>query len=247
MENALLVGLSRQAALRRELDIIANNVANLGTTGFKRETLLFEQYLATSARENDFPAPDQRVAFVLDRATRTDFAQGALERTGNQLDVAIDGDGFLVVETPRGERYTRNGALSRNATGEIVTSDGYRVLGEGGPIVLDPNDTDISIARDGTVSAKGGDRGRIRMVRFESDQQLSKEGGALFAANAQPLPVEVRTGLVQGTIEKSNVRPILEIGRMIEVTRAYSMLANLMSRTDELRGNAINKLAEVPA
>jgi flagellar basal-body rod protein FlgF len=247
MENALLVGLSRQVALRRELDVIANNLANLGTTGFKGENVLFEQYLGSGARENNFPIPDQRVAFVVDRATRTDFAQGALEQTGNKLDVAIDGPGFLVVETPRGERYTRNGSFALAANGELVNADGNRVIGESGPIVLEPADTDITIARDGSVSTKGGERGRIKMVRFEAGQQLSKEGGNLFSTSAQPLPVEPRTSLIQGAIEKSNVRPIQEIGRMIEVTRAYTTLANLLSRTDELRGNAINKLAEVPA
>ena len=251
MENALLVGLSRQAALRRELDIIANNVANLGTTGFKRETLLFEQYLATSARENNFPAPDQRVAFVLDRATRTEFAQGPIEHTGGELDVAVEGEGFLVVETPRGERYTRNGSLSRNASGEIVTSEGYRVMGESGPLVLDPNDTQISIADDGTLSARNAgvnvEKGKIRIVRFDASPQLSKEGANLFATTSQPLPTDVRTRLLHGAIEKSNISPIREIGRMIEVTRTYTMLTNLINRTNELRGNAINKLAEVPA
>jgi flagellar basal-body rod protein FlgF len=251
MENALLVGLSRQVALRRELDIIANNVANLGTSGFKRDALLFEQHLASSARENDFPAADQRVAFVLERATRTEFAQGPIEQTRGELDVAIEGEGFLVVETPRGERYTRNGSLARNANGEIVTSEGYRVMGESGPLVLDQNDTQISIADDGTLSARNSgvnvEKGKIRIVRFDPTQPPSKEGANLFTASSPPLPAEARTRLMHGAIEKSNVSPIREIGRMIEVTRAYTMLTNLMNRTNELRGNAINKLAEVPA
>jgi flagellar basal-body rod protein FlgF len=121
------------------------------------------------------------------------------------------------------------------------------VLGDGGPITLDPNDTNISIARDGTISTPAGERGKLRLVRFENPSQLARYGDNLFSADAPPLPAEPRTRLVQGSLEKSNVRPILEIGRMIEVTRAYTTLANLMSRTDELRRSAIERLADVPA
>jgi flagellar basal-body rod protein FlgF len=247
MENSLLVGLSRQVALRRELDVIANNLANLGTTGFKGEGVLFQEFLDGQVRDHGFAAPDQRVAFVIDRATRTDFSQGPMERTGNALDVAIDGEGFLVVETDDGERFTRNGTLTVDSTGRLVTASGQAVLGDGGPIVLEPDDTEISIAPDGTVSTRDGDRGRLRVVRFENEAQLVKGGENLFAANDAPLPAEPRTRILQGMIEKSNVRPVVEMSRMIEVTRAYTTLANMMQRTDELRRNAIERLAEVPA
>ncbi|MEX0590473.1 MAG: flagellar basal-body rod protein FlgF [Xanthobacteraceae bacterium] len=248
MENALLVGLSRQVALRRELDVIANNLANLGTTGFKGENVLFEQFVSSGAHVDDFPTyVDRQVSYVLDRETHTDFSQGAFSQTGSQFDVAIDGEGFFAVETPQGDRYTRAGSFALNAAGELVTTAGYRVLGDGGPVVLDPNDTNISIARDGTISTPAGERGKLRLVRFENSAQLTKYGDNLFSSNATPLPVEPRTRLVQGSVEKSNVHPILEIGRMIEVTRAYTTLANLMSRTDELRQSAIERLADVPA
>ncbi|HEY7458674.1 MAG TPA: flagellar basal-body rod protein FlgF [Xanthobacteraceae bacterium] len=248
MENALLVGLSRQVTLRRELDVIANNLANLGTSGFKGENVLFEQFLASGAREDNFESPlDRQIAFVIDRETRTDLSQGAFEQTGSALDVAIDGEGFFVIETPQGDRYTRAGGFSINATGELVTAAGYRVLGEAGPIVVDPNDTNIAIARDGTISTPAGERGKIRLVRFENPSQLTKFGDNLFSSETPPNPIDPRTRVVQGSIEKSNVRPILEIGRMIEVTRAYTTLANLMSRSDELRQAAIERLAEVPA
>jgi flagellar basal-body rod protein FlgF len=248
MENTLLVGLSRQIALRRELDVIANNVANIGTTGFKAETVLFEEYLSRGARTDQFPVPqDRRVSFVLDRETRTDLSQGAFQQTGSSLDVAIDGEGFFVVETPQGERYTRAGGFAINSTGELVTPAGYRVLGNAGPITVDPNDTEISIAQDGTISNREGERGRLRIVRFEDASQLNKQGDNLYSSDAAPLPAEPRTRLVQGSIEKSNVHPMLEMGRMIEVTRAYTSLAQLMNRTEELRRSAIERLAEVPA
>lgn len=248
MENALLVGLSRQVALRRELDVVANNLANLGTAGFKGENVLFEEYVASGARADEFSTHvDQQISYVLDRETLTDFAQGSFQQTGSQLDFALDGEGFFVVETPQGERYTRAGSFALNATGELVTSGGYRILGDGGPIVLDPNDTDISVSRDGTISTPTGELGKLRLVRFEEQAQLTRFGDNLFTSETPPVPVDARTRVVQGSIEKSNVQPIMEIGRMIEVTRAYTTLANLMSRTDELRQSAIERLADVPA
>ena len=247
MENTLLVGLSRQIALRRELDVIANNIANIGTTGFKAENVLFEEHLARGARVDHFPAPqDRRVSFVLDRETRTNLAQGPLSHTGNSLDAAIDGDGFFVVETPQGERYTRAGGFAINTAGELVTPAGYRVLGNAGPIVLDPADTEITIALDGTVSTHDEERGQLRLVRFEDASQLNKLGDSLFSSEAAPLPAEARTRVIQGSIEKSNVQAVVEMGRMIEVTRAYTSLASLMSRTEELRRSAIERLADVP-
>jgi flagellar basal-body rod protein FlgF len=248
MENTLLVGLSRQIALRRELDVIANNVANIGTTGFKAENVLFEEHLARGARIDHFPVPqDRRVSFVLDRETRTDMAQGPLAQTGNLLDVALEGDGFFAVETPQGERYTRAGGFAINSAGELVTPAGYRVLGNAGPITVDPNDTNIAIALDGTISTREGERGRLRVVRFEDPSQLVKQGDNIYSSEAAPVAADRRTRVVQGSIEKSNVRAMFEMGRMIEVTRAYTSLAQLMSRTEELRRSAIERLADVPA
>ena len=169
MQNALLVGLSRQVALARELDVVANNIANLNTTGYKADGSLFEEYLDAAARADQ---TGSRVSFVHDRGIWHDMSQGPIERTGNPLDVAIDGDGFLVVQTPRGERYTRNGAMQINATGQLVTSDGYPVLGDGGPITLQPTDRQVSISHDGTISVREGTskvdsaRGKLRLVTF---------------------------------------------------------------------------------
>jgi flagellar basal-body rod protein FlgF/flagellar basal-body rod protein FlgG len=134
MENPLLVGLSRQVALTRELEAVANNIANVNTTGFKADATVFEEFLMPVARDNQFTSADSRISFVRDRATWHDLSQGPVQRTGNPLDVAIDGNAFLVVQTAAGERYTRNGALQINANGELVTSEGDRVQGETGPI-----------------------------------------------------------------------------------------------------------------
>ena len=249
MDNALLVGMSRQVALQRELDVIANNLANLNTNGFKGESVQFQEFLSSAARANAFQPADQRLSFVQDRATITDFSQGPLTQTGGALDIAISGAGFLIVDTPAGERYTRNGSLSLNVNGELVTSEGYRVRGANGPIQFDQNDTDVFIARDGSISAVNGnqtaDRGRIRLVNFGDPQSLTKEGLSLYSApGQQPQDVTPATTLVQGAIENSNVQPVLEMSRMIEVSRAYTSLVNLMSSTDQLKQSAINKLGD---
>jgi flagellar basal-body rod protein FlgF len=255
MENALLVGLSRQVALHRELDVIANNVANLNTTGFKGDGALFEQYLMPVARDNQFAGADNRLNFVRDRATWLDLSQGPVQQTGNPLDVAIDGNGFFAVQTPNGERYTRNGALQINATGELVTSDGYRVLGESGPITFQNTDRDIVINADGSIRVREGSsaktdssRGKLRLVDFDKPQQLQKDGSSTFQANAGTSPRPATDArVVQSAIEKSNVRGVIEMTRLIEVTRSYGEVAALLQQQSDQRRNTIDKLAEVPA
>ena len=143
VENAQLVGLSRQVALRRELDVVANNVANINTTGFKADRSLFEEYLRSPAHEDNFHRADRRVSFVHDRATFHDFAAGPSEQTKNPLDIAIDGNAFLVVQTAAGERYTRDGGLQINNQGQLVTASGDAVLGTSGPIVFQPTDSSL--------------------------------------------------------------------------------------------------------
>lgn len=247
MENALLVGLSRQMAMQRELEVVANNIANLNTTGFKADGSIFQEYLMPTAREGGFAGNDGRLSFVQDRATWQDFGQGPVQQTGNTLDVAVDGPGFLTVQTPRGERYTRNGALQINAAGELVTGEGYQVLGDGGPIVFQREDHDITIGRDGSVAVPAGARGKLRLVNFAQPQQLQKDGASTFTApaGAQPQPA-TSTNVVQGAIEKSNVKAVLEMTRMIDVTRSYATIANMLQQQADLRKSAIQQLSDVP-
>lgn len=254
MQNALLVGLSRQVALGRELDVVANNIANLDTVGFKADGAVFEEYIGQTARSGNMPGTDSRVSFVQDRATWINLGQGPLDHTGNALDVAIDGSGFLAVQTPRGERYTRNGALHINATGELVTSEGYQVLGDAGPITFQPKDRNISISEDGTISVREGDnaktesqRGRLRMAGFAFPGQLQKDGSSTFMAPQNVIPqTDTTSRFVQGALEKSNVHGVVEITRMIEVTRSYTQIANMLSQQNDLKQTAIDKLAAVP-
>jgi flagellar basal-body rod protein FlgF len=254
MENALLIGLSRQNALRRELDIVANNIANLNTTGFKADGAVFSEYLGAGASSGSFVAGDRRVSFVQDRATWHDMSAGPLQQTGNPLDVAIDGAAFLVVQTPRGERYTRNGAFQINNSGELVTAEGYQVMGESGPITFQPKDRNIAISQDGTISVREGSnaqtesqRGQLRLVSFDQPGRLQKDGTGVFQAPAGVAPqVDKLSRVTQGSIEKSNVRSVIEMTRMIEVTRSYTHIANILSQHTDLRRSAIEKLSEVP-
>lgn len=254
MENTLLVGLSRKVTLERQMDVIANNVANINTNGFKADRSLFEEFLTSRAHEDNFVGRDRRISFVQDRGTFKDFAQGASEYTKNPLDVAIDGAGFLVVQTPAGERYTRDGGLKINNQGQLVNSSGYPVLGGSGPIVLQPTDKEITIASDGNITVLEGTnridsvRGKLRVVRFADAQKLVKEGSNLYSAgvDAAPQP-DTASKVSQGFIEKSNVNSVLEMSRMIEVTRAYTSISTMLQQQSDMRKTAIDKLAEVPA
>jgi flagellar basal-body rod protein FlgF len=254
MENALLIGLSRQMVLERQMDVVANNVANLNTTGFKADNSLFEQFLMPVARENRFNLADRQVSFVNDRGTWRNMQRGGVQVTNNPLDLAIDGDGYLVVQTAGGERYTRNGALQVNAQGQLVTADGLPVLGDNGPIVFQQTDRDVSITADGRITVVEGSatntesvRGTLRIVRFANPQQLQKEGSNLFSATGAAATPDTTSRLLQGSLEKSNVNGVIEIARMIQISRAYQQTATLLQQQSDLHKNAIHELAQVPA
>lgn len=249
MQNAFLIGLSRQVALSREMDVVANNIANIDTTGYKADGSLFEEYLSSSARTD----AGARISYVRDRGVWHDMNAGGMQRTGNPLDVAIDGDGFFTVQTPRGPRYTRNGSFKINAAGQLVTAEGDPVLAGGGPVTFQPNDRQISISPDGTISVRQGNstadsvRGTLNVVTFANPQQLQKDGGSTFKAPAGVAP-QAATGakIVQGELEKSNVRGVVEMSRMIEITRSYMQIASMLQQQSDVSQQSIDKLAAVP-
>src|SRR6266403_4437009 len=254
MENALLIGLSRHVTLERQMDVVANNIANINTTGFKADRSLFQEYLRSGAHEDNFVGQDRRVSYVTEGLSYHDFTPGPSEQTKNPLDVAIEGSGFLVVQTAAGERYTRDGNLQINNQGQLVTAAGNPVLGDSGPIVFQPTDKQVSIASDGNVTVLEGTnpldsvRGKLRVVGFAQAQNLQKEGSNLYSAGqgnaAQP---DTASKLRQGFVEKSNVNSVLEMSRMIEVTRTYTQIANMLQQQSDLQKTAIDKLADVPA
>jgi flagellar basal-body rod protein FlgF len=255
MENALLVGLSRQTTLERQLNVISNNIANVNTNGYKSDQILFEEYLTSGAHEDNFKGLDRRVSYVQDRGSYRDFAQGSMQVTSNPLDVAIDGAGLFAVQTPNGERYTRDGNFQINNLGQLVTHDGNPVLGQNGPIVFQPTDHDINISPDGTITVLEGVsrtdsiRGKLRAVNFADAQTMLKQGNNLFAAGdgAGAAQQDLKSTFRQGHVEKSNVNAVVEMSRMIEVMRTYTNIATLLQQQGDLHKTAINQLAEVPA
>ena len=247
MENAFLIGLSRQVALARELDVVANNVANVDTNGFKRRSTIFQEHLMPTARHEHFKGADKRLSYVWDRGTALNFSQGTQERTESPLDVAIQGDALLAVRSATGgERYTRNGSLGINAKGELVNSDGHVMVTDRGPLTISPTETDVKISADGSVTTSSGPRGKLKLVKVPNPQLLRNEGQNLFST-AVPLQAALPTDykLAVGSIEKSNVKAVQEISRLMELSRAYQNVASLMQRTDEIRRGAINRLADV--
>jgi flagellar basal-body rod protein FlgF len=245
MENALLVGLSAQLALRRSMDVVANNVANVSTAGFKRENPLFEQVLA-NIETSDALAPRKEVAFVRDWGVLRDLSAGPMEQTGGALDVALDGDAYFAVQTANGERFTRDGQFKMDVNGRLVTAAGDAVMGEGGEIVLPANAKDIKIAADGSISTQDGQAGRLRLVSFDNQRKLIKDGGNLYESKEPALPAQ-NARVSQGFVERSNVQGVSEITRMIEISRAYSAVSESLSQTEETLKRAVSKLGEVKA
>lgn len=249
MENAFLIGLSRQVALARELDVVANNVANVDTNGFKRRSTVFEEYLMPTARHEHFRGRDQRLSYVHDRGTALSYGAGTMERTGNPLDVAIQGDAIFAVRGPGGaERYTRNGSLGINGKGELVNSDGHVMITDQGSVTVASTETDLKIAQDGSITTSNGPRGKLKLVKVPNPQALRNEGQNLFSTAAPLQPAEPKDfRLAAGEVEKSNVKAVQEISRLMELSRSYQNVASLMQRTDEIRRSAISRLADVNA
>ena len=245
MDNTLLVALSHQIATYKSMDIIANNLANVSTPAFKRESVKFEEYVA-KMRPAEGEVGTQNVSFVKDSGVVRDLSNGRLERTGSTYDVAIQGNGYFQLETKDGTRYTRNGHFSLDAEGKLVTSAGHTVSGDGGSLTISPEDGDVLIARDGTISGQNGIIGKMKVVNFDNELELTKQGASLYATD-QPAKTVTDAQLIQGSIESSNVEAVIEISHMIEVMRAYQATSNLTQSQEDLRRRAITKLGEVAA
>jgi len=218
METAGYVTLSRQTGLWKEMQVVANNVANISTTGFRREGVVFTEMLQALPNEGG------GVAMAAARARFSDPSQGAVTQTGNQLDVAIQGNGYFLLETGEGNRLTRAGAFALNTEGEIVNPDGLRLLDSGGaPIFIPPDAANLTIAQDGTVSADGNPLAQIGVYEVNDNTALSRQQGTLFdPGEDEPVAMEAPV-VLQGFIEGSNVSPVTEMARMIEVQRTYEM------------------------
>lgn len=244
MDNALFVGLSRQMILRREMEIIANNIANMDTTGFKVESMMQKTDPAEPAVTLGGPRP---VKFVAPDGVARDFGQGVLTKTGGEFDMSIEGQGFFQVQTPQGQRYTRDGRFTTDPTGRLVTQGGHAVLdASGGEIVIDMEKGQVSVGPDGTMSQGNETVGKVGMYAFANPGALEKAGDNLFrnASNLAANPA-ADARLRQGFLEGSNVKPVIEITRMVEVSRAYESTSRMMDSEHELSRRAIERLGKL--
>lgn len=236
MDLASYVALTRQSGLLKEIQSVANNIANISTTGFRREGVVFAEVVEA------LPAEGGSVAMTSARGRYTEEAQGGLSQTGGTLDIAIEGEGFFTVLTAQGERLTRAGAFTRSADGEVVNMDGHQLLDEGGgPILIPFEARSINIAGDGSLSVDGQPVARIGLVIVEDQTQLFRETGVLFRADGGVQPLE-NGRVLQGFLEQSNVNPVAEMARMILVQRAYEYGQKLMDQDDERIRNVVRTL-----
>lgn len=235
MENAGYVTLTRQSGLMREMEIIAHNIANSATTGYRQQGLVFSEFVrAIDGNES--------LSMAAARVKKTSLAQGVLTQTGNALDLAIEGQGYFQLETPDGVRLTRAGAFNVDAAGDIVTSEGHRVLDTGGaPINVPQGQSDVQVAADGTVSLGERLLGQIGVVEPEPGADLEREAGVLFKTDAALEPSEDGK-VLQGHLEGSNVDAISQLTRMIEVQRAYEIGQKLLDMDHEQTRNALQTL-----
>lgn len=227
MDNAVYASLSRQSGLMREMRVIANNIANAETAGFRREGVIFAEYLGTTGRAGD------SLSMAHARGRQIDLRAAPMAMTNAPLDLALDGPGFFMVETPQGQALTRAGAFMLDADGGVITPDGFHLLDDGGaPIGVPPGATSLAVGADGTLSADGEPVARIGVFAVADPGTLMHRAGTLFSPAAGTIPAE-ETRIRQGFLEGSNVNPMAEMARMIEVQRAYELGQSFLAREDE--------------
>lgn len=236
MDNAIYASLTRQSGLMREMRAIANNMANANTTGFRREGVLFSEYMVP------LDGRGETLAMANSRGRMVDLEPGGMTLTNGTYDLAIEGDGFFMVQTPQGNRLTRAGAFQTNAEGEIVNPDGYQLLDDGqAPIVIPPGTRSVGIGADGTVSADGQALGKVGVFANPDPSDLRHVAGTLFETGTAAEPMD-DAKVRQGFIEESNVNPVTEIARMIEVQRAYELGQSFLDQEDQRIRQAITSL-----
>lgn len=227
MDNAAYTTLTRQSGLLAEMQVVAHNIANMATTGYRAEGVIFAEHVRALEGEAD----SLSMAHASGRAIST--LQGAFDRTGAPFHMAIEGEGFFLVETPDGQALSRAGNFLRSDTGDLVTPDGHRLLDAGGAAVFVPPDSaDVTLARDGTLSADGQPLTRVGLWRPVDPTDLNRQAGALFVTRSGVEPMDEGV-ILQGQIERSNVEPVTQIARMIEVQRAYELGQSFLDAEDQ--------------
>lgn len=227
MENSVYTTLNRQTGLLRELQTVAQNIANMATTGYRREGIVFSEFVADTGEDS----PSLSLANA--HARVSDLSQGSLFQSGGSFDIAIEGSGFFLLSTPEGERLTRAGSFTPTADGILAAPDGAPLLDSGGAPIFVPQDARaIAVGADGTLSADGLPLAQIGVWEPADPLMMSRREGVRFDPGGDVVPVEAAK-ILQGFLEKSNVDPVREFTRMIEVQRAYELGQSFLDREDE--------------
>lgn len=226
------------------MDVIANNIANANTDGYKSERMLFSDYI-TPQKAVDAPRGGGILSYTQDRATYLDHKDGALTQTGNPLDLALTGPGFFTVSTSAGPRLTRSGRFGLMPDGRIADASGNLLLDTtGNPIQLSPSDTQIRVAGDGTISSENGSAGQVGVVAVDDPNRLVPEGGKLYRATATTTAV-TQPKVNQGMVEASNVQPIAELTMMIQTQRDFQFVSQFVESEGQRQQSAIDKIIQL--
>lgn len=236
MQNATYVALSRQDALRRQMDVVAHNLANMNTTGFKGQRMLFTEFL-------ERPGMHEQVSYVQDRAVVRDTANGGMASTSNVLDFALNGNGYFTVDSASGRRYTRSGNFQLNEQRQITDVGGLPVLSDGGqPMTIPEGAKEIRLSGDGTLSTELGPVGKFNVVVFKKEQMMMEVGSGLYVSDEEPQAAPPETKVAQGMLEQSNVKPIVEMTNMMDIMRQYQQTQKMLETEHERMRTVIQRL-----
>ncbi len=238
MENPIYIGLSRQMVLQTQMDLVANNIANMNTPGYRAQNMVFKEHLSAPSGAND------ALSMVSDFGQFQVTKPGSMKKTGNPFDLALNGPGYFGIQTPDGSKYTRAGNFEINALGELVTPAGYPVASAGGGTIVVPDDGGpVKITSDGTISNSNGEIAKLMVVEFENEQALDPEGDNLYGTDEQGTPSEITT-VTQGAIEGSNVQPVQEMTQMIRVLREFQMVQKSLQSEHDRQRSVIQRLTK---
>ena len=246
MENSTYIALSRMDAQQRAMSVVADNMSNASTVGYKRENVLFSDFLSHQHGSKQAEGADTE-SYTQDRATYRDFQQGDMQSTGNPLDLALGGEGYFQVRTANGVRLTRAGRFEEQQDGAVVDESRNALLDrDGQPIVIPQTDHRITISADGVISTETGEQGQIGIVTAQDDNKLQAEGSRLLRTD-QPTTAVERPNIVQGMVESSNVQMMTEVTKMMEIQRNFQFMAQFVDAEATRQKNAIDKIVQVSA
>ncbi|MEZ5815115.1 MAG: flagellar basal-body rod protein FlgF [Alphaproteobacteria bacterium] len=245
MENSIYLALSKQLVQQTNMQIIANNVANANTAGFRAQNIIFEEFLVDPRGKTTDDAAGDPLSFVYNRAQYENTSPGSLSQTGNPLDAALVGPGFFGIQGPGGEvMYSRAGQFNMDADGTLRNSAGFPVADQGGsPIIIPRGSSEIKIDGKGVISNQNGPVGQMMVVEFDDPQVLEAQGNTLYSAPEPGRPAE-NTAVRQGHIEGSNVQPVVEMTRMIETLRNFQATQRVLQGENERLRTTIRKLTQ---